>query len=253
LSAARVLVCTLENGEAEFEEARLAILAQSGVEVVHIVISGLNEKAAHLRLGQIWNHQRQRFDMFAKIDADTVLSNSLVLTRVFTRMKEANATGLQIRLKDYFSDSMILGANFFSPEVHFRRARLPLFPDHSDVGHSKVLKGDQLLDLEPVGYHCKYPNAYQSYHYGYRRFLKNQLEIVKQVIQVWKREKDPAREWAVKGFIDASKRRSPKVLFSSKQVNSSFRRSQRAALTTNHLELEVRKLEERIMIEKSKP
>ena len=69
----RVFVGTMYAGEAEFEACQSAIARQRNVEIKHTVIRNLGEDEAHRALWQAWDAVKSSFDMFAKIDGDTIL------------------------------------------------------------------------------------------------------------------------------------------------------------------------------------
>lgn len=239
-----VLVCTLENGEAEFLECKDVIAAQKNIDIRHVVISGLTEYRAHQELGRLWNQERPNHDLFVKIDADTILLSENAIGQVYHLMSENEATGCQVKLQDYFSGTLISGINFFSPAVTFRRARWSLFPDHSDAGHLKILKGNEVCHLEPLGLHGKYPGKFQAYHYGYRRFLKKQFKLLNLVLEKWVMDGDDARYWALKGAWDASHRFLPARLFGSEQVRRAFESN----LKTHYQSFNVEDLKSRLTI-----
>ena len=201
----RIFVGTLYSGEAEFGECCDLILQQKDVEVEHVVISHLPELEAHNALWAAWNAAKHCHDLFAKIDADTVLINGTALRRVFALFAaDRRVTGAQLLLHDYFADQLIAGVNFFSPAVIFRKANNRLFCDRVDSNHDKVLKGDAVVYLAPIGYHCKYPHALQAFHFGLHRGLKKQHQVIGEVARAWQARQDEARMWALAGAMSAS-------------------------------------------------
>lgn len=218
----KILVITLEAGEAELQECISAIKRQELIEFEHVVVRGLNERSAHKSLVSIWQSRKDQFDYMVKVDADTVLISDRALASMSDLMQREHASGLQVRLLDYFSQELIPGLNMFSREVKFK-AKIPrLKPDQIDYGHSKVLKGITVANLEPIGLHGKYPLPKQSFFFGYHRWLKGQVDILKKCFDQWKIHGDEARKWALIGALSAHETKFGKLFFSSERVAACF-------------------------------
>lgn len=200
----RIFVGTMYSGEAELEACQHAVASQKGVQTFHHVIKNLPEREAHNELTRSWEKNKKNFDLFAKIDADTILVDDTALARVWDLFaSDPRVTGVQIRLLDYFTDQLISGLNFFSPKVKFKKSKDDLFCDRIDTNHDKVLKGDVVKHLEPIGYHCKTPHPEQAFHYGLHRMLKGQKQVIKDTFEAWKKYQDEPRMWALLGAMEA--------------------------------------------------
>lgn len=193
----RVFFGTMHSNESEFDQCKLMVSLQKDLQShYHQIIEGLQEKEAHNALWASWESQKENFDLFVKIDADTVLMDEYSISRVWKLFEEnKRVTGVQIRLHDYFTDSLISGLNFFSPVVKFNTSP-DLYCDRVDTNHDVVLKGDCVKHLEPIGYHCKNPSLAQSFHYGLHRMLKNQVETMRKVS---KAKREEQRKFALLG------------------------------------------------------
>jgi len=218
----RILASTLENGEAEFRECVERIKSQKEIEFQHHIISGLSERNAHIELARTWSKRKKDFDFLVKIDADTLLQDEYCLSRMSNVMISENASGIQIKLLDYFSNSLISGLNMFSSEVQFRTKVPRLRPDNFDFGHWKVLKGKDVEFLAPIGFHAKYPSPKQSFSFGYRRYLKSQYDVLAKCFLEWEEKRDDSRRWALIGAITAQRDKLSKIWFSSNQVEKKF-------------------------------
>ena len=198
----RVFIGTMYCGEGDFTQCCDAIDKQSGVSLMHVTVNNLPEKEAHNALWSSWRQARHNFDMFVKVDADTVLAHDEVLLE-FWKVMEANprVTGIQAPLLDYFTDGYINGLNCFSPRVTFRDTADELFCDRQvDVDHDIVLKAGQVPErLRHAGYHCHHATEAQAFHFGLHRALKNQTQILALVRQAWKRHGDRQRALALLG------------------------------------------------------
>lgn len=204
----KVFVGTLSSGEGDLEKCRSAIHTQVNVLQTHVVISDLPEKEAHNALWHEWRSRQSTYDMFVKVDADTVLADPWVLERLWTLMSsDPDITGIQAPLLDYFTDGHINGLNCFSPRVKFNDTSDELFCDRRvDVGHVRIIKSDLVPDeLRPAGYHCYNAHEAQAFHFGVHRQLKGQIETMRMVRKAWHRHsKDRLRGMALLGALLSS-------------------------------------------------
>lgn len=217
-----IFIGTLFNGESEFFEHLKAINSQDKVNYTHHVIKNLPEREAHKQLWLDWKSNQNKFDLFVKIDADTVLNRSTALYEITKLFEQKNVTGVQIKIFDYFSSSLISGMNAFSPEVKFKKKVDNLFPDKVDYNHKIVLKGESVSYLEPIAFHCLTPNSRQSFYYGFHRMIKKQKQILKLVASNWLIDKDTSREWALRGALCAKKTYLTKIFYSSLKVEEIY-------------------------------
>jgi|GEM_PF-1553418 len=222
-----VLVGTLASGEAELEESKAAIARQTGVTVDHVVISGLPELEAHNELFQLWNDRRSNTDLFVKVDGDTILIDDGALSRIHTLFEDEEVTAAQIPLHDYFTDDLIVGLNCFSPAVSFRLSNDPLYCDRmQEIGHKHILRGAETASVTPIGWHCKNPHPQQAFHFGYRRFLKGQTEIVRKVMQAWRQSEGEGRAWALAGARTAFFHPLAETSYDTHDFQTLFRKQQ---------------------------
>jgi hypothetical protein len=167
MNVPKVFVGTLHCGEGDFELCCEMIASQSGVVIEHHVISNLPELEAHNALWNAWNQRKKDFQLFVKVDADTVLKHNEVLFSFWKMIQEnPKITGIQAPLHDYFTDSFINGLNCFTPEVEFKRSRDSLYCDRNvDVNHRLVIKADGVsAALRPAGLHCHSATEIQSFN-----------------------------------------------------------------------------------------
>ena len=175
----KVLVITLSHNESEFKECCDIVKKQNFVKVTHYIIKNKN-----------------KYDFMIKIDADTVLINKNIIYKICQKFSEnSEVTGMQIGLKDYFTDSLIAGLNCFRSCIKFSEPKDKLYCDRvTEIGHKKVLKPNDLMELYPAGLHCKNPSNFQSFHFGYRRFQKKQKKILNAVIKSYENDKNPKKK-----------------------------------------------------------
>ena len=202
----RIFVGTLASGEAEFKQSQKMIVNQLNVSVYHHVIEGLSEAEAHLALWQAWESSKSKFDLFVKVDADTVLISKYALLKIYQVFQSnSRITGMQIPLLDYFTGRLINGLNAFSPKVQFRTAQSDLYCDRADYGHDIVLRGRQVKDLTPIAYHSVNPHPRQAFRYGFHRAFKRQWWVIKWVYFSYLLRGGVGRRWALLGVICALK------------------------------------------------
>jgi hypothetical protein len=185
MTTPKVFVGTMYCGEGDYYRSCQSIVEQRGVDVQHMTIVNLPEKEAHNNLWEAWRTIKHNgFDMFIKVDADTVLAHEEVLLE-FWKLMNSNPriTGIQAPLHDYFTDGFINGLNCFSPRVTFRDTADELFCDRQvDVDHDIVIKAGGVTErLRPAGHHCFFSTEIQAFHYGLHRQLKGQYDIINKV------------------------------------------------------------------------
>ena len=225
----RVFVGTMTCGEGDFTECCKAIAAQSGVEVEHHVIENLPEKLAHNTLWEAWRQRRDSFDLFVKVDADTVLAHGSVLSDVLAIMEQnPRVTGIQAPLHDFFTDGFINGLNCFSPQVTFQDSADDLFCDRQvDVNHDITLGSTQVpQSLQPAGLHCHFSTEIQAFHFGVHRALKGQFHIIERVKHAWKVHKDKMRGLVILGAQFSSQlQKNRKFNYGDKELIDLFDRA----------------------------
>ena len=205
----KVFVGTMFSGEGDFEECIQSINRQRNVEVKHFIVKNLPEREAHNTLFSEWNNQKENFDFFTKIDADTVLSHPFILEN-FGKMFQSNSrfTSIQAPLHDYFTNELINGLNSFVPRVVFNPSP-ELYCDRVDTNHDVQVKSSEVVrELNPAGYHCYSATPRQAFHFGLHRKLKGQNDIINRVAMAYEVNKWPgmvdARAFALAGAGAAS-------------------------------------------------
>ncbi len=201
----KIFVGTMRSGEEEFEESRKLILQQKDVDVVHFIVDSLPEYEAHNALWETWNDCKWNFEVFIKVDADTLIDDHTKFSQIAAEFaKNPRLTGMQIPLHDYFMDGPILGLNCFTPQVVFIHAKSRLHADHADTNHDIVYRGEAVTHLTPAGRHCAYPNDRQAFHYGLHRMKKNQRDTIVSVYHAWKKSGGNGRLLALHGARTAA-------------------------------------------------
>lgn len=203
----RAFIGTMHCGEHDFERCKQALVSQSGIEIEHCVIENLPEKDAHNQLWESWRTvQNTTFDMFVKVDADTVLAHDRVLIELWNLLQSnKRITGIQAPLHDFYTDSFINGLNCFTNNVIFSNSSDSLYCDRNvDGNHDIVIKAEHVpAILKPAGLHCHHASQIQSFHFGLHRTLKNQHTTLARVRAAWEikhtKELDDNRTFALLG------------------------------------------------------
>lgn len=201
----RIFVGTMFCGEAEYDECKKLISLQEDVEVKQVCIENMPEYEAHNFLWATWNEEKPQFDLFIKVDADTLIDDAKMFSKIYNEFAKNNRlTSMQIPLHDYFMDGPVFGLNCFSPKVVFTPAPSKLYADRADSGHDVTYKHDKVLHLTPAGRHCASPTDTQAFHFGLHRMKKGQIENIAKVYSAWKKHGDRARLLALHGAMIAS-------------------------------------------------
>jgi hypothetical protein len=202
----KIFVGTLHTCEGDFSECTRMIKDQVDVEVTHFVVSGQPEKAAHNTLWNAWNDVKDKYGLFIKVDADTVVRDVSTFSLIWAQFQaEPRLTGIQAPLHDYMTDGLINGLNCSSPKVIYSPTLDGLYCDRGvDSGHDLVYRNGQLpAGLVPAGFHCHRSTEEQAFHYGLHRALKNQVENMARVKSAWVKGRDRIRGMALIGQLMA--------------------------------------------------
>ena len=170
-----VLVITLFSGEAEIAECKHSVSKQRNSNIKHLLFEGLTEIDAHNQLLETFEKEKNVFDLYVKVDADTIINHDNAFEIVYSKMISNSAAAAQLYLHDYFTSRNINGLNFYIPTLNqFYKTNDKLFCDRSIRHLSKVLYSDvfEKEGIIPVGNHCLFPNDRQSFHYGFHSTLQ---------------------------------------------------------------------------------
>ena len=225
----KIFVGTMYCGEGDYVKCCDAIARQcGGHEIEHNVIANLPEHDAHNALWNEWRQRQSTFDLFVKVDADTVLRDNTTLDKICNCFKgNPRLTGLQAPLYDFFTDSNINGLNCFSPRVIFRDTTDSLYCDRVDTGHDITYRERELSpELVPAGYHCCNATFEQAFHFGLHRALKNQHAIIHRVKSMWlANERDAIRGYVLAGAFSAQRFSQSGFNYADAQFQEAFKRA----------------------------
>ena len=167
----RVLVGTLYTGENEFEQSKRSLQRQTHGNWEQVVFKHLPNKEAHDRLYRTFMDHADDFDLFVKLDADMVFRSKTslrTLVELFEAHPELDDALLAVR--DWASDSLIMGLHAYSDRAVWTPSGEELFVDHSPAVPGKRLstKGPPA----PLVDHSPDPSPFQAFRFGVHRALK---------------------------------------------------------------------------------
>lgn len=203
----KIFVGTLHSGEGDFDACCESISAQINVEVTHKVISGLLEKEAHNALWTAWKEAQSSYDLFVKVDADSVLASRTILSDIANElMMSPEATELEAPLHDYMTKDFIYGLHAYKSSVTFGETQDDLYCDRNVTSNNQRVIRDFLPErLIPAALHCYFANELQGFHYGVHRIMKGQQDTIRKVVTAWDHERDRIRGFALIGTLMAGR------------------------------------------------
>jgi hypothetical protein len=167
----RILVGTLYSAENEFEHSKRSLQRQTHTDWEQVVFKHLPNKEAHDRLYRTFMERADDFDLFLKLDADMVFRSERslqTLVELFESYSELDHALLAVR--DWASDSLIMGLHAYSSRAVWTTSGEELFVDHSPSVPGKRLstKGPPA----PLVDHSPDPSPFQAFRFGVHRALK---------------------------------------------------------------------------------
>jgi hypothetical protein len=167
----RVLIGTLYTGENEFEQSKRSLQRQTHEHWEQVVLKHLPNKEAHDRLYRTFMEHADDFDLFLKLDADMVFRSKTALrtlVKLFESHPELDDALLAVR--DWASDSLIMGLHAYSHRAVWTSSEEELFVDHtpSVPGKRLATKGPPA----PLVDHSPDPSPFQAFRFGVHRALK---------------------------------------------------------------------------------
>lgn len=169
----RILIGTLYCGENEYLASRESIHDQSYRSWEHKVFSFLPGFEAHRALYTYFQENRDRFDLLVKLDADMVLGQDDILSRIVDRFtKDEELDLLLIPVHDFFTGRHIIGLNVFRNTVRWHSYGDMIRPDMTHDASS--IRTQSVSDDELAGaiLHAPNPSREQAFRYGFARGVK---------------------------------------------------------------------------------
>jgi hypothetical protein len=167
----RFLILTLSSGENEFDACCESVRSQGHALHEHRIFKDLSKADAHARLYGTIMESGGDFDLFLKLDADMVLADDRVLSRIATCF-DANPEldHLVLGVADWFTDTDMIGVHTFSRRARWRPNPSGLFTDPDPVfpGRKIVIRRPRPV----VVHHGADPDPFQAFSFGVHRAMK---------------------------------------------------------------------------------
>ncbi len=167
---ARVLILTLNTGEAALPVLTRQLGAQSFHDFEHHVISGLPKQAAHSCLYQTIMERAASFDLFVKLDADMTLRADTSLAQAMRAIDEhSDVQHFAFRIWDCFTETETLGVHVFRSGVRWPAITDDLFTDPDPPNVRRIL-----WDGPPAPFvnHGEVVSDFECFAFGVHKFLK---------------------------------------------------------------------------------
>ncbi len=181
----RILVGMLASGENERDQAIAAVRAQTHAEYELFVIENRPNKEAHEALYSRFMDAAGEFDIFFKIDADTVLVRNSAFTEVADFFAaNPDVTLLLFELIDWYSDTLIPGL-----VITRSSARWPKHDDRLMVDSLVRIVGKNVHVSDrqaALAIHSPDPLPLQAFRFGVHRAMKaiqDDRESAKKIIE----------------------------------------------------------------------
>ena len=167
---ARLLILTLESGEAALPVLTRQLADQTFTNFEHEIISGLPNQAAHNRLYRTIMSRAGEFDLFMKLDADMTLRGLTALNdAVSATAAHREVQHFAFPVWDCFTETETLGVHLFRSGVSWGEVTDDLFVDPDPP------KATQLLwegPPAPFVNHGEVVSEFECFAFGVHKFLK---------------------------------------------------------------------------------
>jgi hypothetical protein len=209
----RILIGTLYVDEKERDSCERALAIQGYSSWNHRVFAGLENREAHRQLYQYFMDNRDKYELFIKLDADMVLRSPDSLALIVNEFENTdNLDHAVFHVKDWMSGLQIIGLHVFSNRVSWRLTDEQLFVDPDPVcpGIKKLV-----VDFpSPIADHSPDPSPFQAFRFGAHRASKIlqsgrlwidcaqadfQWQMLTNIHDCWQREGDRRRVLALLG------------------------------------------------------
>lgn len=196
----KVLIGTLYHGEPQFKKCCDAILNQDYKNITHKVIAFKDNLTAHYILYDSFFNESNQFDLMIKIDADMVLVDDHVVSRLIQPFIFDDVLDqYNVMVDDYFTNSLIYGIEVFRKGLNFTK-RTDFFVDRCISGQRRIL--NDYGGFGPAARHCYHPDIKQSYTFGAHRAAKGQEDIIQLVLNHFLFNQDKMLRAACLGALD---------------------------------------------------
>jgi hypothetical protein len=166
----RLLILTLNSGEAALPILTRQLAAQSFQDFDHEVISGLPNQAAHNCLYRTIMDRASSFDLFLKLDADmTLRADTSLADAVRATDEHPDRQHFAFRIWDCFTEEETFGVHIFRSGVSWGEITDDLFVDPDPPNARQILwEGPPA----PFVNHGEVVSDFECFSFGVHKFLK---------------------------------------------------------------------------------
>jgi hypothetical protein len=186
---AKLLILTLNTGEAALPVLTGQLARQSFQDFEHEIISGLPNQAAHNRLYRTIAERASSHELFLKLDADmTLRTHTSLADAVRATEDHPDKQHFAFRIWDCFTEEETLGVHIFRSGVSWGEIADDLFVDPDPPNASQILwQGPPA----PFVNHGEVVSDFECFAFGVHKFLK-----VAQRRRAWGRLAHKAHKYA---------------------------------------------------------
>lgn len=167
----RVLVFVMSSGENELEACLRKLTEQSYRDYDLFRIKDLDNKNAHELLYSTINNNRDKYQLFVKVDADMVFMDNFSLCKIVDEfVADPQLDYASFPVIDWYSQKSIVGMHAFSRNCFWEASKEALFvdPDPKYPGKRVIFWSAHT----PIASHSPNPSRMQSLQFGFHRALK---------------------------------------------------------------------------------
>jgi hypothetical protein len=166
----RLLIVTLNAGEAALPVLTRQLATQSFQDFEHEIISGLPNQAAHNRLYRTIMERASAFDLFLKLDADmTLRAETSLAEAVEATDRHPEGQHFAFRIWDCFTEEETLGVHMFRSGVSWGEITDDLFVDPDPPNAIQISwEGPPA----PFVNHGEVVSDFECFSFGVHKFLK---------------------------------------------------------------------------------
>src|SRR5918992_979837 len=167
----RILVGILACGENEKSDAIAALKAQTYSDWDFFLIEDKPNKQAHEELYDRFAQSKLQYDLFLKLDADTVFIRTSALQEISDLFHATpDIVGAGIDLIDFYSNSLIPSLAVATGGVEWPRHTDNLLVDSYTRATGRILRVSD--ERKAVAVHSPNPSPLQAFRFGVHRALK---------------------------------------------------------------------------------
>jgi hypothetical protein len=166
----RLLILTLDSGEAALPVLRRQLAGQSFQDFHHEIISGLPNRAAHNHLYRTIMERAASYELFLKLDADMTLRKDTSLEEAVGAVdRHPHAQHVAFKVWDCFTEGETLGIHIFRSGVSWPQVDDDLFVDPDPPNVRQILwEGPPA----PFVNHGEIVSDFECFAFGVHKFLK---------------------------------------------------------------------------------